>query len=71
MINVSETASEIMKNHLNNIGGDMSRQYSPAFQVKINENMRLAQIELINSYYDNMDEVTQARAKRTLKQIGG
>ena len=71
MINVSDTATKIMKNHLTNIGGDMTRQYSKAFQGKIAENMRLAQIELINSYYPNMDEVTQARAKRTLNEIGG
>ena len=71
MINVSDTATKIMKNHLTNIGGDMTRQYSPAFQIKIAENMRLAQIELINSYYPNMDEVTQARARRTLNEIGG
>ena len=71
MINVSDTAKQIMDNHLKSIGGDINRQYSPEFQVKINNNMRLAQIELIDSHYNDMDDLTKARADRTLKQIGG
>ena len=71
MIPISDTAQSIMKNHLNHIGGDLDKHYTKKTQAKINETMRLAQIDLIRSYWDDMDDETRARAKRTLDQIGG
>jgi len=71
MIHISDTAQSIMESHLNNIGGDLDKHYTKKTQAKINETMRLDQIELINSYYHGMDEAALKTADWVLKQIGG
>jgi len=68
---VSTASQAIMDNRFANLGIDINKTLSHKFLPFIEENMRLAQIELINSYYDDMSEVEKARAKRTLKAIGG
>jgi len=71
MINASEQAKSIMNHHLHYVASDRRRLSSKESVAKLTESMRLAQIEMIRSHWDNMDEETQARAKRTLDQIGG
>lgn len=71
MINASEHAKHTMSKYLNYVASDHRRLNSKESVEKINENMRLAQIEMINGYLDDMDEVTRKRALKTLKQIGG
>ena len=71
MIIVTEQAKNIMNHHLNYVASDRRRLSTKESVAKLNESMRLAQIEMIRSHWDNMDEETQARAKRTLDEIGG
>ena len=66
-----QEAQEIIDSHTKHIRGEVDRYYSKGTQDRINEDMRLAQVDLIRSYWDGMDDVTRARAKRTLDQIGG
>ena len=67
----SNTAKQIMDVYLKSECRDRDRLNRPESQARINENMRKAQIEMINSHYPDMDDVTKARARITLRQIGG
>ncbi len=62
-------AQTIMDTHLKTIGGKVDEQYTQKAKARLQEAMRLAQIDMINSHWDNMDEVAQKRALKTLKQI--
>ena len=64
-------SQKIMDKYLKSGHKDKDALIRPESQVRCNNNMRIAQIEMINSHYDSMDEITQARARRTLKKIGG
>ena len=68
---VSQASKNIMDNRFANLGIDINKGVTNKLLPYIEENMRLSQIELINSHWDNMDEATQKRALKTLKQIGG
>ena len=68
---VSQASKNIMDNRFANLGIDINKGVTNKLLPYIKENMRLSQIELINSHWDNMDEATQKRALKTLKQIGG
>jgi len=67
----SETAIEIMANNMKGEWRDRDRLNNPITRDRVNDNGRTAQVDMIRSHWDDMDDVTKARAKRTLDQIGG
>ena len=60
-----------MNTHMKSECRDRDRLSRPASQAKINDNMRLAQIEMIQSHQPNMNDAALKTAKWVLKQIGG
>jgi len=71
MINTSEQTKHTMNSYLSTVASDR-RSFSTQARVdSVNDKMRIVQIDLIRSHWDDMDAETQARAKRTLDQIGG
>lgn len=71
MINVSDTATQIMAIHMKGEWRDRDRLDNPITRARVNDNGRTAQIDMIRSHWDSMNEADRARAKRTLKEIGG
>jgi len=67
----SDTSIEIMATHMKGEWRDRDRLNNPITRDRVNDNGRTAQIYMIRSHWDGMDDVTRARAKRTLNEIGG
>ena len=67
----SDTATQIMDTHMKGEWRDRNRLNNPITCARVNDNGRTAQVDMIRSHWDNMDEETQARAKLTLDEIGG
>ena len=67
----SNTEIQIMAAHMKGEWRDRNRLNNPITRDRVNDNGRTAQAEMIRSHWDNMDDVTKARAKRTLDEIGG
>ena len=71
MMTSSCEAKEIMDRYFRSDCRDRDRLNNPITQVAINNNGRLAQIEMLQGHMVEMNDVDRARAERTLKQIGG
>lgn len=71
MKKVSEQARAIMSKYTDDNNRNMEKVFTEKNRDAFNDDMRKAQIEMINHHFDNMDEEAQARALVTLSQIGG
>ena len=71
MINSTEQSRHTMNNYLTAVASDR-RSFSTTDSVdRINDKMRLVQIEMIKGYQPNMNEAARKTALWVLKQIGG
>lgn len=71
MKKITDDAKEIMAKYM--IGeprGNIDRYYSKKNQDRMNNKMRLAQIDMINYHYPTMNRCDQNRALSTLNMIG-